>query len=427
MAGCLATAILAAPAGAQRLGGLRALDLPLPTLGAGLVQDTVSGLRSDLDVNQIADLRLSRLRQLVRDNPKSLETDDHGAPVVRGEVLAVSPTAAALQAAEAAGFVVARRERLEPLGLDEVVLSPPQGQSARQAVRRLRKLDPEGQYDFDHIYSAASSGPATDARPSAPPAVEHAPPGTRVGLLDTGFSRDDPAFAGAPVEQQAFAPGGIKADAHGTAVASLIVGQAGRFHGAAPGARLYAADVYGTGPAGGSADAIVRALAWMAREGVPVINVSLVGPPNLTLEAAVRALNASGALIVAPVGNDGPAAPPLYPASYPGVVAVTAVDRTGRVIFEAGRAKHVDFAAPGADMVAEKPGGGLVAVRGTSFASPIVAGRLAVLLHAPDPPRAARALNALSAEAGRPGGEGGRLGLGVVGEDVRLDPKAGRR
>ena len=81
--------------------------------------------------------------------------------------------------------------------------------------------------------------------------------------------------------------------------------------------------------------------------------------------------------IVAAVGNDGPAAPPAYPASYEGVIAVTGVDRRDRALIEAGRSLHLDFAAPGADMAAAAPGSGLRAVRGTSYAVPLVAGRLA--------------------------------------------------
>ena len=385
----------------------------------------ITDVRQDLDASRLTDLRLLKLQDLLRANPRALDTDDKGALVVRGEVLAVSPTPDTLRIVQAAGFTIARRESLAPLDLEEVVLATPPGLSARQAVRRLRKLDPAGQYDFDHIYSPSGSA----ATPSGPVQVEveHAPAWARAGLLDTGFAREDPAFASSPIEQQAFAPGGIKVGAHGTAVASLMIGASGRFHGAAPGARLYAADVYGSGPTGGSADAIVRALAWMARNGVPVINISLVGPPNLTLEAAVRAVTARGEVIVAPVGNDGPAAPPLYPASYPGVIAVTAVDPRGRVIFEAGRARHLDFAAPGVDMLAAKPGGGLVAVRGTSFASPVVAGRLALLLRTPDPAAAGRAVAQLAGQARRPAGaDAARLGRGIVGEDVRLDPRAAR-
>ena len=136
--------------------------------------------------------------------------------------------------------------------------------------------------------------------------------------------------------------------------------------------------------------------------------------------AAVRAVSARGARIVAAVGNDGPAAPPAYPASYPDVIAVTAVDARDRVLPEAGRAAHVDYAAPGAEMSAAAPAGGLTAVRGTSFAAPIVAGRLARLLHDPDPSAAARALAALDRQTKPARGDG--AGHGVIGDDVRLAP-----
>ena len=77
--------------------------------------------------------------------------------------------------------------------------------------------------------------------------------------------------------------------------------------------------------------------------------------------------------IVAAVGNDGPAAPPAYPASYASVIAVTGVDGHDRALIEAGRALHLDYAAPGADMKAASAKGRAVAVRGTSFAVPFVA------------------------------------------------------
>ena len=87
-------------------------------------------------------------------------------------------------------------------------------------------------------------------------------------------------------------------------------------------------------------------------------------------------------VVVAAVGNDGPAAPPSYPASYPGVVAVTAVDGRARPLIEAGRALHLDYAAPGADIRAANRKGKAKSVRGTSFATPLVAARLAAALDA---------------------------------------------
>ncbi len=147
------------------------------------------------------------------------------------------------------------------------------------------------------------------------------------------------------------------------------------------GRELFAADVYCGLGTGGAVDAVVDAISWIARARVAVINVSLVGPPNTTLENVVKIAVARGFVIVAAVGNDGAAAPPLYPASYPGVIGVTGVDAREKVLLEACRGPQVDFAAPGADsMAAAMLSPGFAAVRGTSFAAPIVAGLLAAQL-----------------------------------------------
>jgi|TARA_R110002073_G_scaffold40630_1_gene115581 subtilisin family serine protease len=117
-------------------------------------------------------------------------------------------------------------------------------------------------------------------------------------------------------------------------------------------------------------------MAWLVGEGANVITISLVGPENIVLARAVAAARQRGVVIVAAVGNDGPAAPPAYPASYAGVVAVTAVDRRERALIEAGRALHLDYAAPGADIVGLDRNGRTVRVRGTSYATPLVAARV---------------------------------------------------
>ena len=177
--------------------------------------------------------------------------------------------------------------------------------------------------------------------------------------------------------------------------------------GAAPGTPLLVADVYGDDPAGGSSFAIVRALGWMAARGARVVTISLVGPDNPLLAGAIRLVRDKGVMLIAAVGNDGPAAPPAYPASYPQVIAVTGVDGRGRLLPEAGRAAHVDFAAPGADMMAADMAGGRDKVRGTSFAAPLVAGRL----------MAGGSVEALRREA-KPG-RGKGYGAGILCETCR--------
>lgn len=430
---------LVAPAQGQIIGGLPAPALPsvgspgLPSVGLPAevrTPDLPRAERLTAPVRRLTAQALSQARRLaldalVRDNPGLLELDDKGAAVVRGEVLALSPSPEALARLRAAGFTAGEDLDAGDLDLGLTVLTPPAGMSAREAVAQARRIDPAGRYDFNHLYSdaggrAAAAPPAAVARASAP---AHA---ARVGLVDAGVDVRHPALRVARIEQRGFAPGGVRPQAHGLATAALLVGRQGRFSGAAPGASLHVADVYGTTAVGGSASALVRGLAWMAKARVPVINVSLVGPPNRTLQAAVAALVARGHLVVAAVGNDGPAAPPLYPAAYPGVVSVTGVDARRRVLPEAGRGGHVDFAAPGADMAAASSQGGYVALRGTSFAAPLVAGRLALELASPDRAAAARAMAGLARQATDLGARGPdpTYGKGLVAFDLRTSPTA---
>jgi hypothetical protein len=281
--------------------------------------------------------------------------------------------------------------------------------SAREGLQALRRAAPQLQADYDHVFEPAGGSLAPMGTALAATA---GPAGGRVvGMVDGGVA-SHPSLGDASIEQNGFA-GKPQATGHGTAVASLLVGNQGPFRGAATGAQLYVADVYGGSRAAGSATSIVRALGWLASKRPQVINVSIVGPSNRLVERAIRAVQGRGIEVVAAVGNDGPAAPPQYPASYSDVIAVTGVDARGRALPEAGKPAHLDFAAPGADMAAALPGQGYARVRGTSFAAPLAAARL---LLAGSPQR-------LAAEA-RPGR--GRVGRGIVCGDCRIEPKAVR-
>lgn len=396
-------------------GGLPPGGLP------GTALDQPLGVTQGLDPRRLTDLRRLREQSLIRRNPREIDVDDYGRAVVRGELVAVSPSPGSLQAAAAAGFAVIRRGLIEGADVEVVTLAIPPGLNARQALRRLRRADPAGVYDYDHIYGEAGAPPppgrAGPASPGRPPGPGGPAGGIRIGLVDTGVDSRHPSLAGLNIVQRGFAPGGVRPAAHGTATASLMAGQGMR--SAAPGAALLVADVYGAGPTGGSAVAVAQGLGWLSASGVQVINVSLVGPPNAALAAVIQSLAGRGVLIVAAVGNDGPAAPPLYPASYPQVIAVTGVDRRDRLLPEASRALHVDFAAPGEDLAAARVGGGFSPVRGTSFAAPIVAGRLAVMWRGGAGGR--NAVDALARQARDLGqrGRDGQYGYGVVGEDLR--------
>ena len=252
-----------------------------------------------------------------------MDSDGTGLPVRRGIVAVLDPDGAGLQRALNAGFRLAADERDPVLGMRVVSLAVPAGLSARTGLKRLRRIAPELQADFDHLYEPAGSGLAPIAA-AALAGTATAGSGPAIGMIDGGVA-SHPSLAGKSIEQKGFA-GSPQPTGHGTAIASLLVGTQGPFHGAATGARLFVADVYGGSRAAGSATSIVRALGWLSSHRPQVINISLVGPPNLLVRRAVQLVQARGIQVVAAVGNDGPAAPPQYPASYPGVVAVTAVD-----------------------------------------------------------------------------------------------------
>jgi subtilisin family serine protease len=439
-------AIAAAPAHAQI--GLPPVQVPnLPVLDTQPLNRTVNGVLDQADPERLRELRKLRIRNLLRTNRVALETDPRGAPIVRNEVVALSPTQEALDRARAAGFGVGRTRTLDGLDVTIVVLQAPAGVSTRRALEQLRAADPEGTYDYNHIYldsgEVAAAAPPADQNGNVPGAAGRATPvpivspsaaseasplriaaGVKVGLIDGGVQRTHPVFAGVTIHEHGCAGGNIP-NPHGTAVASLLVGTGTEFHGAAPGGELYSADVYCDLAAGGAVDLVAEALAWMAREKVPVINISLVGPANALLERIVKVVLKKGHIVVAAVGNDGPSSPPLYPAAYANVIAVTGVDARRRVLVEACRGDHVDFSAPGSNMSAVSIETPFARVRGTSFASPIVAGLLARHITAPGKEQAESAVAALVAEATDLGAKGADkvYGNGLVGDDLRMSEK----
>jgi subtilisin family serine protease len=407
----IAALIAAGPAQAQ----LRLPPLPLlPT--QGITQKLSQSANNSLD--QLSDTRRAVITRLIRANPRSVAADPQGNPMVRGELLAFSPTASALDAAQARGFQVLREQVLADLDMRLVVLGPPSKLTIAKALQQLRQADPSGTYDFNHIYlgSGADSSASSTVQPALAPPPTHG--AVRVGLIDAGVDVAHPAFHNALIHSWGCGDK-VLASAHGTEVASLLLGQSASSREALPRAELFAADVYCDAPTGGAVYTLAAAFAWLAQQQVAVINVSLVGPDNAALAQIVRAMSSRGYLLIAAVGNDGPAAPPLYPAAYPHVVGVTAVDSHRRVLLEAARGPHVMFAAPGADLKVPSSGGAYVSVRGTSFAAPIVAGILAQSVSIPDSNASQAALDAMASQAIDLGAPGRDLtyGFGLVGAE----------
>jgi subtilisin family serine protease len=240
--------------------------------------------------------------------------------------------------------------------------------------------------------------------------------GCEIGLIDTGVATGLAFFKHVTLTQRAFNGKTAQPRLHGTAVAHLMAGTRGN---PARATKIFVADIF-SGPreTAGSSFALIKALDWLAAQNVPVINISLSGPRNPAVASAIARVTKRGHVIVAAAGNDGPAAPPVFPGAYDGVLGVTAVDAQNRVYRYANRGQHVDFAARGVAVAAIDAKGEVRDATGTSFAAPVIAARLAARMRRPDTAAATAAVRAMEAEA-RDLGPRGRdpiYGAGLIGE-----------
>ncbi len=336
-------------------------------------------------------------------DPAAYELDRNGSLAIRGEVLATGLDTAGFARIARKGFSVLRRDTIAGLGTTLAVVER-DGTPATKALRILRRIAPRGTYALNHVMFESG----ITAGPSAPRAGQEGAGGrsARVGMIDTGVAPSVGLAGRVRLVQRNFAQGASGPELHGTAVAELLAGAAGDV-------TIYAADIFGPDPRDGTSELLIRALGWMAGQRVPVVNISMVGPPNRIVGAVTEKLIGLGFTIVAPVGNDGPAARPLYPASYPGVIAVSASGADGRLLPEASRVGRVDFVAPGIATLAG-PSGRETEVRGTSFAAPLVSRLLADHIDEPDRKAARRAIDDLAREAQRPRKDSRWFGHGLV-------------
>lgn len=218
--------------------------------------------------------------------------------------------------------------------------------------------------------------------------------GIAVGVADSWLHPVEPALALPASAGRAFGADGSEADAaplptsHGTSVASLIASSA---VGVAPCASLVFASVLRTSDGLGRFEATpaqaAAGLRWLSRASVAwrpvrIINVSFTAGDSPVLREAVSECLSAGIVIVAATGNDR--AEVGYPAAYPGVVSVGALDRWDRLAAASGRsATAPDVWAPGVSVRALGTLGPRW-VGGTSMAAAVVTGAIAAMMSARD-------------------------------------------
>ena len=265
--------------------------------------------------------------------------------------------------------------------------------------------------DLNHIYTAGvttaekAGGVLPRDAISVPADTDELP--LRIGMIDSLVDTSHPSLDASRIQSRSFVSKGSEQPSfHGTAIASILAADTPDYTGLAPNADVYAAAVFERDNARGeyaSTVSLVRALDWLVTSGVDVINISLAGPPNRLLEAALNHAVKRDMLIVAAAGNGGPLAKPMYPAAYDSVIAVTAVDTDGQVFRLANRGNYLDLAAPGVNLQHAKAGGGYTASSGTSFAVPFAAAAAARIRLLQPSANARQLLNLSAEDIGAPG------------------------
>lgn len=241
--------------------------------------------------------------------------------------------------------------------------------------------------------------------------------GIVIAILDSGVDAGHPDLAGAVI-------GGTDVSGRGNATGTLPLGPAGRTHatmvaslaagrgsgpasgviGAAPAASILSISLaFGPGERSGD-DQIAEGVRWAVDNGADVISLSLTRNqldwPESWDEAFLHA-ERNDVVIVAAAGNRGNGTEQVSaPATMPGVLAVGGVDRAGRASdLASSQGITIGVMAPSEGLIGAIPGGGHSTWQGTSGATPIVAGIVALVRAAHPDLDAAGVINRVLATA----------------------------
>ena len=211
----------------------------------------------------------------------------------------------------------------------------------------------------------------------------------RIAVMDTGIDLEHPDLkdniaGGVNIPDPAFSLMDI--NGHGTHVAGIISATNNEIGvlGVAPKSQLYAIKIFRTDNSQTFAyySDIISGLEWCINNGIQVVNMSFGSSvDNPSLHNAIVKVRNAGILLVASAGDKG-SSEPIYPAAYPEVISVSAVDALDNKAKWSNYGYSIDLVAPGVDILSTYLDGEYVRFSGTDTATPHVTGVLALALAA---------------------------------------------
>ena len=181
----------------------------------------------------------------------------------------------------------------------------------------------------------------------------------KICIIDTGFLTSHEDLQGISVSgYNGNLPWNQDGDGHGTHVAGTIAAVSTSYGvvGVTPGtAQLYIVRVFGNDGKWAYSSTLIDAANRCASAGANIINMSLGGSdPSEFERAKFDELNAQGILVIASAGNDG-STDFNYPASYPSIMSVAAIDSSKNHADFSNRNSQVEFQRLGWEFSVQYP------------------------------------------------------------------------
>lgn len=228
----------------------------------------------------------------------------------------------------------------------------------------------------DDPYYAACQTALKIMSPEPAWSISTGSPAVPVAILDTGATFNHEDLSGKYLLGYDFVNNDndpTDDQGHGTMVSGIIGANTNNslgIAGAAGSASLLPVKVMDNNGSGTWSN-VALGIIFAADKGAKVINMSLGGPTDSsTVKSAVDYAYNKGVVLVASAGNSNSAVE--YPAAYPNVISVSAVDNYDEKAGFSNYGPEVDFTAPGYSIYTTKYNSSYCFGSGTSFSAPFV-------------------------------------------------------